>query len=131
MKEQKIQLLIALVGFAIGAFMLHYKIHPPQGHLTNFWASFFSGIDLVVVTALFLRKSTAVWGLLLNSFLAFIGIIMMTDLSIVSVHSGWITGAFFQAPFKWLLQTMIPDIAILVSDFMVGLVLYKITITMK
>ncbi len=129
MNEQRIQLWLALVGLAIGAVMLHYRIHPPQGHLTNFWATFFSCLDLFVVSALFLRKSTAVWALLLNSFLAFVGIIMMTDLTIVSAYSGWIKVTFLNNPFQWLVESMIPDIAVLVADFLVGLVLYKLTIT--
>jgi hypothetical protein len=128
MKEQRIQLWIALVALAVGAVMLHYRLHPPQGHLTNFWATLFSCIDLFVVSALFLRKSTAVWGLLLNSFLAFIGIIMMTDLTIVSVYSGWIKTTFAANPVQWIMQTMIPDISILFADFLVGLALYKLTV---
>lgn len=129
MKEQRIQLWFALVGLALGAIMLHYKLHPPQDNLTHFWATMFCAIDLVLVSILFLYKSTAVWGLLLNSFIAFLGIIMMSDLTIVSTYAGWIKVSPWEQPLQWCLESMLPDIAILAADFLVGLVLYKIIMT--
>jgi hypothetical protein len=129
MKAQRTQLWVALVCLAIGASMLHYKAHPPQENLTHFWATFFCLIDLVVVSILFLYKSTAVWALLLNSFIAFLGIIMMTDLAIVSQYAGWIKVNPREEPFRWLLETMFPDIIILVADLMVGLALYQAIMT--
>lgn len=129
MSTQRIQLWVALVCLAIGASMLHYKVHPPQENLTHFWATFFCLIDLVLVSILFLYKSTAAWAVMLNSFIAFIGIIMMTDLTIVSLHQGWIKANPSQQPFQWLLETMIPDIVILIADLMIGLALYQVIMT--
>jgi hypothetical protein len=126
MKEQRTQLWFALLGLAIGATMLHYRLHPPRHSLTHFWATLFCCLDLVLVSILFLYKSTAVWGLLLNSFLAFLGIIMMSDLTIVSTYAGWIKASPGDQPFQWVLQSMLPDIIILVADFLVGLALYRI-----
>jgi hypothetical protein len=129
MKAQRVQLWIALVGLAVGAFMLHYRIHPPQASLTNFWASLFPGIDLVVVSILFLFRGTAIWALLLNSFIAYIGIILMSDLTIASILKGAIKVSPWEQPFAWLLQTMLPDIMILIADLFVGMALYKITVS--
>jgi hypothetical protein len=129
MSAQRFQLWVALVGLAIGAFLLHFKIHPPQENLTNFWATLFCSLDLVLVSILFLSKNTAVWALLLNSFIAFLGIIMMTDLMIVSQYAGWIKTSPWQQPFQWLKESMVPDIAILVADLMVGLALYRTIMT--
>ena len=129
MKAQRVQLWIALVGLALGAFMLHYKVHPPLANLTHFWASLFPGIDLVVVSILFLFRSTVVWALLLNTFIAYLGIIMMTDLTIVSTLEGWIKVSPKGEPFAWLLETMLPDILILIADLFVGMALYKITVS--
>jgi hypothetical protein len=129
MKAQRAQLWIALVGLALGAFMLHYRIHPPQQALTNFWASLFPGVDLIVVSILFLFRGTAVWALLLNSFIAYLGIILMSDLSITSALTGAIKVSTWQQPFSWLLQTMLPDILILIADLFVGMALYKITVS--
>ena len=103
MKNQRIQLWVALVCLAIGAFMLHYRIHPPQGRLTYFWASFAGGLNLVLVSLLFLFKRTALWGLLLNSFLAYIGIIMMTDYTITLTLFGKIPYSPFSEPLRWFL----------------------------
>jgi hypothetical protein len=124
MTTQRWQLWVALVGLSLGAFMLHYRIHPPTA-LTYFWPSLFGGIDLVLVSLLFLFRSTAVWGLLLNSFLAIIGIIMMTDFTIVSALAGSYKVSFADQPLTWLMQTMLPDNCVLFADFMVGLALYK------
>jgi hypothetical protein len=126
MNAQRWQLWVALIGLSLGAFMLHYRIHPPTA-LTYFWPSLFAGIDVALVSVLFLFRSTAVWGLLLNSFLAFIGIIMMTDFSIFSALAGSYKISFADQPLGWLLQTMLADNCVLFADFMVGLALYKVT----
>lgn len=129
MKAQRAQLWIALVGLAVGAFMLHYRIHPPQANLTNFWSCLFPGVDLVIVSILFLFRSTVVWALLLNSFIAYLGIIMMTDLTIFSTVEGWIKVSPMEQPFAWLLESMFPDILIVIADLFVGMALYKITVS--
>lgn len=128
MPNQRIQLWIALVCLAIGATVLHYKFHPPSGHLTNTYAVVFSAIDLVVVSLLFLSRGTAVYALLLNSFLAFLGVIIMTDLAIESVFRGWIKVSFVENPIQWISDSMLPYIAIVIADFMVGLALYRLTL---
>ena len=87
MQSQRATLWWALVALALGATLLHYRIHPPGKDLTYLWPNLFSVIDLVLVSALFRFRSTALLGLLLNSFLAFLGIIMMADFSLVR-HPG-------------------------------------------
>lgn len=131
MHTMRLQLWIALVCLAVGALMLHYRIHPPQSGLTHFWATLLCCIDLVVVSTLFLFRSTAVWGLLANSFIAYLGIIMMGDLSIVSTLKGAIRVSPREQPLAWLLQTTFPDIAILVGDMLVGMVLYRVIVTTR
>lgn len=124
MKSARQQLWVALVALALGATLLHLRIHPPD-ELSDVWPNLFSVIDLVVVSLLFLSRSTAILGVILNSFLAYLGIIMMADFSISATLAGQIKvmpGANF---FGWLLQTTLADIAILVADLMMGLALYK------
>jgi hypothetical protein len=114
----------ALVALAAGATLLHLRIHPPKD-LTYFWPNLFSWIDLVGVSLLFLFRGTALLGLLLNSFLAYLGIILMADFSLSATLAGQMKimpGADF---FGWLLLTTFPDIMILLADFLVGLALYK------
>ena len=129
MTNQRYQLWIALIGLSVGATIMHYRFHPPSGNLTHLYAFVFSMADLVLVSLLFPFRKTAVYALLLNSFLAFIGIIIMTDLGIVSVFEGWIKVSFAENPIKWITDSMLPYIAIAVADFMVGLALYGLTVT--
>jgi hypothetical protein len=129
MKTSRNTLWVALVALALGAAMLHMRIHPPGEELTDLWPSLFSLLDLFLVSLLFLFRGTALLGLLLNSFFAYLGIIMMADFSLSATLAGQIKvmpGANF---FGWLLLTTFPDIMILLADFMVGLALYKAIMT--
>src|SRR5512142_3379620 len=87
MTSQRKQLWVALVVLALGATMLHLRIHPPD-ELSNVWPNLFSWIDLVVVSLLFLFRYTAILGVILNSFLAYLGIIMMADFSLSATLAG-------------------------------------------
>jgi len=107
--------------------MLHYKLHPPSGGRTYLLASIFAFTDLILVSILFFSKSTAVWGLLLNSFLAFLGIILMADYSLDATIHNWMKIRPWQDFFAWLLETTFPDISIAAADFFVGLALYSAT----
>jgi hypothetical protein len=128
MKSTRQQLWVALVALALGATMLHLRLHPPD-ELSDVWPNLFSWIDLVVVSLLFLSRSTAIFGVILNGFMAFLGIILMADYSISATLAGQVKvmpGADF---FGWLLQTTLADIAILAADLMVGLALYRVIMT--
>ena len=118
----------ALVALAVGASLLHCRIHPPKD-LTFFWPNFFSWLDLVLVSLLFLSRGTALLGVILNSFLAYLGIIMMADYSLSATRDGWIKIMPWENFFGWLLLTTFPDILILLADLLVGLALYKVIIS--
>jgi hypothetical protein len=130
MTTQRRQLWAALVALAVGATMLHFRIHPPD-ELTDLWPNLFSVIDLVLVSALFLFRGTALVGLLLNSFMAFLGIIMMADFSLSATLAGQINVMPGQNFFGWLLLTTFPDIMILLADFLMGLALYRAILAEK
>jgi hypothetical protein len=119
----------ALLGLAVGATMLHFKIHPPTGGRMYFLANVGAVLDLVVVSILFLSRGTAVWGLLLNGFLAFLGIILMADYSLDATLHGFIKVTPQENFIAWLLETTFPDIMILLADFLVGIALYNSIIT--
>lgn len=128
MKSIRHLLWVALVALALGATLLHLRIHPPTEY-SDIFPNLFSWLDLVLVSLLFLSRSTAIAGVILNSFLAYLGIIMMADFSISATLAGQIKvmpGADF---FGWLLQTTFADIAILAADLFVGLALYKVIMT--
>ncbi len=130
MTTQRRQLWVALVALAVGATMLHVRIHPPKD-LTYLWPNLFSVIDLVLVSALFLFRGTALLGLLLNSFLAFLGIIMMADFSLSATLAGQVNVMPGQNFFGWLLLTTFSDIMVLVADFFIGLALYRAILAEK
>ena len=130
MTTQRRQLWVALVVLAVGATLLHFRIHPPKD-LTYLWPNLFSVIDLVVVSALFLFRRTALLGLLLNSFLAYLGIIMMADFSLAATLAGQVKVMPGQDFFGWLLLTTFPDIMVLTADFCIGLALYRAILAEK
>ena len=130
MTTQRTTLWWALVSLALGATLLHYRVHPPD-ELTKLWPNLFSLMDLVLVSALFRFRGTALLGLLLNSFLAFLGIIMMADFSLSATLAGQMKvmpGVNF---FGWLLLTTFSDIMIALADFLVGLGLYRAILAEK
>jgi hypothetical protein len=124
MFTQRTTLWVALVSLALGASLLHYRLHPPD-ELTDLWPNLFSLIDLVLVSALFRFRSTALLGLLLNSFLVFLGIIMMADYSLSATLAGQVKVTPGVNFFAWLLATNFPYIMIALADFLVGLALYR------
>ncbi|MFA4901700.1 MAG: hypothetical protein WC600_03040 [Desulfobaccales bacterium] len=130
MTTQRRQLWVALVALAMGAAMLHFRVHPPD-NLTHLWPNLFSVIDLVLVSALFLFRGTALVGLLLNSFMAYLGIIMMADFSLSATLAGQVNVMPGQNFFGWLLLTTFPDIMILLADFLIGLALYRAILAEK
>ena len=131
MKSPRWQLWVALVALAVSASMLHLRIHPPAKGLTFLWPSLFSLLDLVLVSTLFCCRRTALLGLLVNSFLAFFGIIMMGDFSLAATLAGQIKVMPGQDFFGWLLSTTFPDIMVAAADFFVGLALYQSILTEK
>ena len=130
MTTQRTTLWAALVALAVGAAMLHFRVHPPKD-LTYLWPNLFSLIDLVLVSALFLFRRTALLGLLLNSFLAFVGIIMMADFSLAATLAGQVKVMPGQNFIGWLLLTTFPDIMIALADFLTGLALYRAILAEK
>ena len=130
MTTQRTTLWAALVSLAVGAAMLHFRVHPPKD-LTYLWPNLFSLIDLVLVSALFLFRRTALLGLLLNSFLAFLGIIMMADFSLAATLAGQVKVMPGQNFIGWLLLTTFPDIMIALADFLTGLALYRAILAEK
>jgi hypothetical protein len=128
MKSPRHLLWVALAALGLGATLLHLRIHPPKS-LTYLWPNLFSWTHLVVVSLLFLSRRTALLGVILNSFLAYLGIIMMADFSISATLAGQVKVMPGVNLFGWLLQTTFADIAILVGGLMVGLALYQVMLT--
>lgn len=137
-------LIAALFLMALGALSLHLRIHPvfvkqksqqvagqkpsletstqePRSSFSgkHFLASFFCFIDLILVTGLFCSKKTAAYAFALNGMLAIFGAIFMGHFTIEQL---WGTGASLA---DWVyLKSTLPDIIILMADFLIGKAVY-------
>jgi len=126
---KKKTLLIALFLLAVSGLMLHYRIHNfmvadklhPGSFLfdgTKFFATLFPLADVVLVTALFMSRKTAVYGYLLNGLIVIYGTVFMAHFSIAEM-------AAKSMPLQsLLLKSTLPDIGIAWGDFFVGKALY-------
>lgn len=123
-------LLLALFLVALGGVLLHLRVHPvfvpdkanPGG--TLFRGQFVAAtllplVDLVVVTALFTRRSTAALGYLLNGMIVIYGAVLMGHYSIA------VLAPKAPALADWLLKSTLADIAIAGGDFFVGKALFE------
>ena len=124
-------LLGALVLMALAALMLHLRIHPflapdkanPEELIfrgSYVAASLLPLMDLVLVTALFCARRTAVYGHLLNGLIVVYGTVLMSHFMIAKL------GPAGAPLMDWLLwKSTLPDIALAWADFFVGALLYR------
>jgi|OpeIllAssembly_1097287.scaffolds.fasta_scaffold667243_2 hypothetical protein len=128
---KKNTLLSALFLLALSGLLLHLRIHyfmvPDKLHPgefifdgTKLLASLLPLIDVIVVTALFMSRKTAVYGYLLNGLIVIYGTILMAHYSIAEIAAKLI-------PFPaMILKSTLPDIGIAWADFFVGKALYDL-----
>ena len=128
---KKNTLLTALFLLAVSGLLLHYRIHNfmvadklhPGGSLfdgTKFFATLFPFIDVILVTALFMSRKTAVYGYLLNGIIVIYGTVLMAHFSLAEMAAKSIP---VQA---MLLKSTLPDIGIAWADFFAGKALYDL-----
>jgi hypothetical protein len=128
---KKNTLLITLFLLAVSGFMLHFrihnfmvadKLHPGAFSFdsTRFLATLFPLIDVVLVTALFLSRKTAVYGYLLNGMIVIYGTVFMAHFSIANMIAK-------SLPIQSLIvNSTLPDIGVAWADFFVGKSLYDL-----
>jgi len=128
---KKNTLLTILVLLAVSGLLLHYRIHNfmvvdklhPDGFAfdsTKFFAALFPVIDVIIVTALFMSRKTAVYGYLLNGLLVIYGTVFMANFSLAEMAAKSIP---LQAMF---LKSTLPDIMVAWADFFAGKALYDL-----
>lgn len=128
--ETRRVLFISLILMSLSGLLLHYRVHnfmhqahdpsKPGFDSTHFLAFLFPLIDVVVVTALFTSKKTAVYGYLLNGILVIYGTVFMTHFSIAEL-------TVKSVPLRdWVISSTLPDIAIAWVDFFIGKALYDL-----
>jgi len=124
-------LLTVLVLLAVSGLMLHYRIHNfmvadklnPGGFVfdgSKFLATLLPIIDVILVTALFMSRKTAVYGYLLNGLIVIYGTVLMAHFSFAEIAAKSIP---LQAAF---LKSTLPDIGIAWADFFAGKALYDL-----
>ena len=122
-------LLWALALVAVGGLLLHARIHPflvpDKEHpgVQLFRGAFVAAnllplLDLVLVTALFARRSTAPLAFLLNGMIVVYGTVLMTHFSIATLAPKG------PAALDWVLKSTLRVVAVAWGDFMVGKALY-------
>jgi hypothetical protein len=126
---KRIILLIVLLFLALVGLASHYMIHPFVGtdyfSGTFFLASIFSFIDAVLVTILFLSKNTALYGYLLNGFIAIFGTVFMVHFNI----AGFMANP--GSPSQLFLNPILIPIVVTLADFFIGKALYNIYLRRK
>ncbi len=129
-------LIITLFLLALAGLLLHYRIHPfmiadklnPEVKVfdpAKFLSFIFPLFDVVIVTALFLSRKTAVYGYLFNGIIVIYGTIFMAHFSIAEMLAKSIPLG------QMILKSTLPDIAIAWADFFVGKVLYELYMAEK
>jgi hypothetical protein len=126
---KRIILLIVLFLLALGGLIVHYTIHPFMlaDHFsgTFFLANMLPLIDVVLVTVLFLSRKTAIYGYLLNGLIVIFGTILMAHFNIANLIANPIP------PSQWIMDSMLPSIALTWVDFFVGKALYNVYLGKK
>ncbi len=122
-------LLLGMFLLAVGGLVQHLRIHPPLlaadntdpgTGFTNLIAALFGVIDVALVTCLFARKRTAVYGYLINGLLVIYGTVFMAHCGIAKVFSPDTN------PIVYILSPTFPSIVMVWADFFMGAVLYKL-----
>jgi hypothetical protein len=112
-------LLIALVTFSLGGFLLHVRIHPVSQNPSNVvpWTS--GVLSILVIPLLFSFKKTVEYGYVVNGFLVIVGTIGMAHFSIVNWPNPATLGSI-------IFKTLLADIVLLWSKFFIGKVLFDL-----
>jgi len=111
-----------MLHLRIHNFMIADKLHPGTFLFdpTRFLATLFPLVDVILVTALFMSRKTAVYGYLLNGLIVIYGTILMAHFSISEMTVKSIPLS------SMLLKSTLPDIGIAWGDFFVGKALYDL-----
>ena len=111
-----------MLHYRIHNFMITDKLHPDAFLFdrTKFLATLFPLVDVILVTALFMSRKTAVYGYLLNGLIVIYGTILMSHFSISEIIAKSIPLS------SMLLKSTIADIGIAWGDFFVGKALYDL-----
>ena len=115
-------LIAALALLAAGAFLLHFRIHPPLMRdgsgvsIAGMVAFVVITLDILLVPYLLSFRSGAAYGFMLNGMIAILGTILMAHFSFSRM-----TGISI---YDLIFHSTLPDILITFADFLLSKVIY-------
>ena len=111
-----------IIHYRVHNFMVHDKIIPEIVRFdgTKFLSFIFPLIDVIMVTALFTSRRTAVYGYLLNGMIVIYGTVFMAHYSVAEFIAKAVP------PEQWFAKSTFLDIAIAWADFFIGKALYEL-----
>jgi hypothetical protein len=121
MQKQKLRLLLilGLVFVSLGGWVLHGRIHPPSELPLNYIPFIAGLIGMILVPILFLFRKTVAYAYAINGMLVIIGTITMAHFSLAHRPESFTLVTVAQ-------RTLLPDIAILFVNFMLGKVIFEL-----
>ena len=115
----RILLILAIFFLALGAWLLHLRIHPITEDSEYFIPAIAGFISVIIIPILFAFRSTIPFAYLLTGMTVIIGTITMTHFSIENPPQVWTLQTI-------LLGTCLPDILMLWGKFAVGKALFDL-----
>lgn len=115
----KTTLILGFFLIALGGWLVHAKIHPPQEKAVNLIPFIVGTVSTFILPILFCFRKTIAIAYIFCGFTVIIGSITMTHFSIVHL----------QLPLTFislLVATMLPDIAILWGKFALGKAIFDL-----
>jgi hypothetical protein len=116
----RLTLVFGLFFISLGGWLLHTRAHHPFTGAFTYDVPFIIGLlNFIVVPWLFLYDRSIALGYLINGFTVIFGIIFMAHFSVIHHPKEIVLKAV-------LLMTVVPDIIILFTKFMVGKALFDL-----
>ena len=115
----KAYLVAGMFFFALGGWLLHYRIHPPEKN-PSFYIPYIAGVvGVFIVPTLFWFKRTFTWAYIINGFGVIIGTITMAQFSVEHFKGELV-------PINIIVNTLLADILILWGVFVAGKALFDL-----
>ena len=115
----RLVLILAIFFLALGGWLLHLRIHPIAKGAEYYIPAVAGFISVIIISILFIFRSTTPFAYLLNGMTVIIGTITMAHFSIKNPPQVWTLQTI-------LLGTCLPDILMLWGKFAVGKALFDL-----
>ena len=120
----RLTLILAIFFLALGGWLLHLRIHPIAKGAEYYIPAVAGFISVIIISILFIFRSTTPFAYLLNGMTVIIGTITMAHFSIKNPPQVWTLQTI-------LLGTCLPDILMLWGKFAIGKALFEMEFTIN